>query len=68
MEAIDTYIVRVYRRDPRELRQFSGLVEIVASGAKKAFVDGVELLEILSSERRKDLENASNQSSSRRNP
>ena len=48
MEAIDTYIVRVYRRDPQEVRQFSGLVEIVASGGKKAFADGVELLEILS--------------------
>ncbi len=54
MEAIDTYIVRVYRRDPREHRQFSGLVEIVASGAKKAFVDGVELLEILLSDHEKN--------------
>ncbi len=50
MEAIDTYIVRVYRRDPRELRQFSGLVEIVASGGKEAFAGGAELLEILSKE------------------
>ncbi len=48
MEAIDTFIVRVYRRDPREVRHFSGLVEIVASGGKKAFADGVELLDILS--------------------
>jgi hypothetical protein len=48
MEVIDTYIVRVYRRDSQETRQFSGLVEIVASGAKKAFTDGAELLEILS--------------------
>ncbi len=48
MEVTDTFIVRVYRRDPREVRHFSGLVEIVASGGKKAFADGVELLEILS--------------------
>ncbi len=50
MEAIDTFIVRVYRRDPQQVRQFSGLVEIVASGGRKAFADGVELLEILSKE------------------
>ena len=67
METIDTYIVRVYRRDPREPRQFSGLVEIVASGDKKAFLDGAALLEILSSGRGKALEDASKQLSSRRN-
>ncbi len=54
MGAIDTYIIRVYRRDPREPRQFSGLVEIVASGAKKTFIDGVELLEILLSDHEKN--------------
>jgi hypothetical protein len=62
MDVVDTYIVRVYRRDPLEARQFSGLVEIVASGGKKAFADGVELLEILSKEF------ASSQMSPRRNP
>ncbi len=50
MEVIDTYIIRIYRRDPQEFRQFSGLVEIVASGGRKAFADGAELLEILSKE------------------
>jgi hypothetical protein len=48
MEAIDTYIVRVYRRNPQQVRQFAGLVEIVASGGERAFADGVELLDILS--------------------
>ncbi len=47
METIDTYIIRVYRREPREPRYLAGLVEIVESGQKHAFAGGVELLEIL---------------------
>ncbi len=43
-------------RLPREPRRFSGLVEIVSTGEKKAFAGDLELLEILSSEEKKDLE------------
>jgi hypothetical protein len=53
METIDTYIVRVYRRERREQRRISGLVEIVGSGKKKAFDGGEELLEIMTPKKKR---------------
>lgn len=43
---MDTYIVRVYRRDQKEGEGFAGLVEVVESEEKSAFSTVDEFLEI----------------------
>lgn len=44
---MESYIVRVYRRDPKEPARMSGLVEIVESRARRAFHGSEELWAIL---------------------
>jgi 5'-deoxynucleotidase YfbR-like HD superfamily hydrolase len=44
---LDSYVVRIYRRNLEDPRQVVGLVEIVSSEEKKAFRTFDELREIL---------------------
>ena len=50
---MDTYIVRIYRRDHAEPDNIAGVVEIVEENAKETFKNVVELARILSSAGRK---------------
>lgn len=53
METIETYIIRVYRRNRDDPRKIAGLVETVGKDEKKAFASQEELLRILNTERKK---------------
>lgn len=46
---MENYIVRIYRRDEKDLNSLVGLVEIVGLDEKKPFRNAAELLEILKS-------------------
>lgn len=48
----DSYIVRIYRRDPKNSRLVAGTVEEVGVEGKKGFGDFEELREILSDPKR----------------
>lgn len=50
METIDTYIVRIYRRDETDREKTTGLVEIVGSDKKEQFRNREELWNILACE------------------
>lgn len=43
METVETYIVRIYRRDRNDPEKIAGLVETVGSGEKRLF-DSLEAL------------------------
>ena len=45
---MDTYIVRIYRRDCAEADNIVGVVEIVEANAKETFKNIVELMKIIS--------------------
>jgi len=45
--APESYVVRIYRRDPRSPRRIAGTVEIVASGTERSFTSLRELQQIL---------------------
>lgn len=47
METIDTYIVRIYRRDESNPHNISGIVEIAGEEEKRTFRNRDELLESL---------------------
>lgn len=44
---MESYIIRVFQRDPREPARISGLVEMVETGARRAFHGREELWAIL---------------------
>jgi hypothetical protein len=48
---VDSYVVRIYRRDPKEPRRLTGVVERAGGEDQTAFHDVEELLAILSSQR-----------------
>lgn len=50
METIDTYIVRIYRRDESDREKTTGLVEIVGTDKKEPFRSREELWKILGHE------------------
>ncbi len=50
METIETYIIRVYRRNRDDPRKIAGLVETVGKNEKKAFSNREELWDILEHE------------------
>lgn len=43
----DSYVVRIYRRDPRQPRRLAGTVEIVETGAELGFRNPTELITVL---------------------
>jgi hypothetical protein len=45
---LDTYIVRIYRRDHAEPNNIVGVVEIIEANVKETFKNAVELTRILS--------------------
>ncbi len=47
METIETYIVRIYRRNRDDTRKIAGLVETVGKDEKKSFTSQEELWRIL---------------------
>ena len=47
MESIDTYIIRIYRRDKDDPRNIAGLVEIIGGGERKTFTSWDELWGVL---------------------
>lgn len=49
---MENYIVRIYRRDHRNSKKITGLVESVEADVKKAFTDFDQLREILAAGRR----------------
>jgi hypothetical protein len=44
---MDSYVVRIYRRDEEYPRVLAGIVEIASSGEEKAFGSLAELMSIL---------------------
>jgi hypothetical protein len=50
METIETYIIRVYRRNRNDPRKIAGLVETVGKNEKKAFSTREQLWDILEHE------------------
>jgi hypothetical protein len=44
---IDSYLVRIYRRDPQEPRRVAGLVEIIERESSATFKSAEELMRIL---------------------
>ena len=53
MERIDTYIVRIYRRDDNDPRQVSGVVEIAGGDERRTFSNYDEFWEALAPEKKK---------------
>ena len=47
MESIETYIVRIYRRDRNDPQNIAGLVEIIGAGEKMTFTSRDELWGVL---------------------
>ncbi len=47
MERIDTYIIRIYRRDKNDPRNIAGLIEMIGTGEKRIFANRDELFGIL---------------------
>ncbi len=48
MQSCESYIVRIYRREPENPERITGLVEVIETGEKKKFASGDELREIFS--------------------
>lgn len=46
---METYIIRIYRRDPRDPQQIVGRVEDAENGDKQTFHDAEELVGLLQS-------------------
>ena len=44
---MDCYVVRIYRRDPKNLRGLVGIVERAGANGEQAFRDSEELMAIL---------------------
>ena len=44
---MDNYIVRIYRRDKKELSEIVGVVELIEKNAREAFKNADELIRIL---------------------
>ena len=47
MDSIDTYIIRIYRRDKDDPRNIAGLVEIIGRDEKMTFTSRDELWGVL---------------------
>lgn len=47
MKSIDTYIIRIYRRDEDDPRNIAGLVEIIGGDEKMTFTSWEELQGVL---------------------
>jgi hypothetical protein len=47
-EEVESFVVRVYRRNHKKAHSVAGIVEKVGKEVKQGFEDGNELLEILS--------------------
>ena len=68
-EPLETYIVRIYRREPGVPSQLAGMVEEPGCPGKKPFTDIDELLSIISKEnftRQKEKRKGAPESSKRR--
>lgn len=50
INSMDTYIIRVYRRNPEDLRELVGMVEVVENQKKQPFRSYEELWGIMASE------------------
>lgn len=48
---MESYIVRIYRRDPKDSQKITGQVEMVENEVKKTFGSREELWEILNPEK-----------------
>ncbi len=53
---MDSYVIRIYRRDAEDPDNCAGLAEVIATDEKKAFRNLDELLEILKSQGRNSSE------------
>lgn len=47
MESIETYIIRIYRRDKDDPRNIAGLVVIIGAGEKMIFCSRDELWNVM---------------------
>lgn len=47
LKLVESYIVRIYRREPKEPWKIAGVVEVPGSDQKRAFASSDALLEIL---------------------
>ncbi len=53
---MDSYVIRIYRRDAEDPGNCAGLAEVIETDEKKAFKNLDELLEILKAQGRKPSE------------
>jgi len=65
-ETIETYIVRIYRRDRDDPQKIAGLVETVGKNEKRSFSRRDQLWEILSLDERTGSEQAASQAKKNR--